>query len=67
MINKKQAIENRATAPVYVGVDEIMGMFSICRQTALKIGEESGATVKIGRSRRYNVEKIKAYIEKHTV
>ena len=66
-MNKRQVIENRVVAPMYVTVDEIMGMFSVGRSTALKIGKESGGTVKIGRSTRYNYEKVKSFVEKNSV
>lgn len=62
-MNKKQAIRNRTTAPAYVGVTEIMSMYSIGRDTARKIGELSGATVKVGKLRLYNVEKVRSYFE----
>ena len=64
MISKKEAIKNRNVPPIYVGINEIMGMFSIGRSTAEKIGFEINAIVKLGKNKVYNIEKFKAYFEK---
>ena len=63
-MNKKQAIENRTIKPVYVGLNELMMMFSIGRSTAEKIGAEINGVVRVGKNKVYNVEKFKTYFEK---
>lgn len=62
-MNKKDAIKNRTVAPAYVGVNEIMGMFSIGRSTAEKIGYSINGIVKLGKNKVYNIEKFKTYFE----
>ena len=64
VLNKKQAISNRTTEPLYVGVEEVMMMYSVSRQTANKMGIRAGAKVKVGRRSLYNVEKLRIYFEK---
>ena len=62
-MNKKDAIKNRTVSPVYVGINEIMGMFSIGRSTAEKIGYSINGIVKLGKNKVYNIEKFKTYFE----
>lgn len=50
------------TYKLYVGVNELKDLLSVGRNTALKIGIDSGASVKIGKRRLYNVETIKRYM-----
>ena len=47
---------------IYVGVDELKKMLSVGRNTALKIGIDANAKIKVGRRTLYNVEKIKDYM-----
>ena len=48
---------------IYVGVEELQTLFSVGRNTALKIGNESGASVKIGSRRLFNVETVTNYLK----
>ena len=52
---------------LYVDVLTLAGMLETGRVTADKIGIAAEAKVKIGRSSRYNIEKVKAYMESLTV
>lgn len=45
---------------------DTQGLQSLCkcgRVTALKIAEQANAEIRLGRLRRFNVSKIKAYLE----
>lgn len=63
-MNKRNSIEvkNKIT----VDINELQGMLSVGRNTALRIGEEANAVVRIGRRKLYNVEKIEAYMRGKT-
>lgn len=43
-------------------IEELMDALSIGRNSAIRLGRESGAVVRIGRAVRYNVAKVTAYI-----
>lgn len=60
-MNKRN--KNTSTEPLYVDVIEIANLFSVGKSTAYKIGQESNCSIKIGRRRLYNVEKLKKYME----
>lgn len=45
------------------GVEGVMVRYNVGRNTALRIGKEAGALVKIGRLSRYDLDKIDAYID----
>lgn len=62
-MNKKDAIKNRTSEPIYISINEVMGRFSIGRVTAEKIGKQTSGVVKVGKNKLYNVEKFKAYFE----
>lgn len=59
--NKKVAIQNRTVEPLYIGIEEVMMIYSISRTTAEKVGVISGAKIKVGRRSLYNVEILKEY------
>ena len=63
VLNKKQAISNRTTEPLYIGIEEVMMIYSVSRTTAEKIGKNAGAKIKVGRRSLYNVEKLRLYFE----
>lgn len=48
---------------IYVGIEELQNLLSVGRNTALKIGNESGASVKVGSRRLYNVETVTEYLK----
>jgi predicted DNA-binding transcriptional regulator AlpA len=48
---------------ITVDVKELADMLSIGRNTALRIGEEAGAKIRIGRRVVYSVAKIQEYID----
>ena len=47
---------------LYVSAEELKKMLSVGRNTALKIGIDAKAKIKVGRRSLYNVEKIKDYM-----
>ena len=53
---------NQSVEKIYISVNEMMQMFSIGRSTALKLGIDSNAKIKLGRRTLYNVEKVKGYM-----
>lgn len=60
---KKAQYEIIETSPI---LTDIKGLQSYCqcgRFTALKIAEQAGAVVRIGKLLRFNVNKIRAYLE----
>lgn len=61
--NKQTAIQNRTVNPLYIGVEEVMMIYSISRTTAEKVGKISGARIKVGRRVLYNVDRLKNYFE----
>ncbi len=58
-MREKKEIETR----VAVDIAGLMDMLSVGRNTAMKIAEAAGATIKIGRRRLYNVSKIQSYMD----
>ncbi len=63
-MNKRNSIE--VNNKITVDINELQGMLSVGRNTALRIGEEANAVVRIGRRKLYNVEKIEAYMRGKT-
>lgn len=61
--NKQTAIQNRTINPLYIGIEEVMMIYSISRTTAEKVGVISGAKIKVGRRSLYNVEKLRLYFD----
>lgn len=52
---------------LYVDVLTLADMLEMGRVSADRVGIAAEAKVKIGRSSRYNIEKVKAYMESLTV
>lgn len=52
---------------ILVNTRELAGLLSVGYNNAAEIGERSGAMVKIGRRKLYNVEQIKHYITTNNV
>ena len=48
---------------LYTDAEGLAAMLSCGKSMAIKIGEASGGKVKLGRSARYNVEKVRQYLE----
>ena len=46
-----------------IGLQAITGLG---RNTAARIGEEAGATIRIGRRKLYNIDKVKQYLNSKT-
>ena len=50
--------------PITVDVKGLMQLFGIGRNTAMKIGKEAGAVIRLGpRKTLYNVERVRQYLE----
>lgn len=69
-INKKGVGKMRKRMPievpnVYVTVDteKLQGLLMVGRNTAIKIGTDAGAKIKVGRRVLWNVGKIQKYID----
>lgn len=58
-----QNTRERNYTPVMVDVIGVTQMFSVGRNTAMKIGKEAGAVTKLGRRTLYNVKKIEKYLD----
>lgn len=56
-------LERKADNIVYVSIDTLAAMLDCGRFTADKIGKAAGARIQIGKSVRYSVEKVKAYLD----
>ena len=54
---------NRDTERMYVTLESLAGLLDCGRQTATKIGVAAGARVQVGKSVRYSVERVKAYLD----
>ena len=54
------------TTPITIDIHTLMSMLGVGRNTALMVADEAGAVLHIGSRKLYNVEKIKAYIDKLT-
>ena len=50
------------SAPISVDIKGLMTMCNVGRHTAETIGAESGAVIRIGKRKLYNVEKVKDYL-----
>ena len=51
---------------LYVTLENLAGLLDCGRSTATKIGVAAGARVQIGKSVRYSVAKVQAYLESLT-
>ena len=58
MKRKERTTDN----PLYLNAESLAAALDCGRLTADRIGKAAGAKVKIGGCARYNVEKIKAYL-----
>jgi len=47
---------------IYITVKEMMQMFSVGRNKAIKLGTDANAKIKLGNKNLYNVEKVKDYL-----
>lgn len=48
---------------ITVDIIGLQAMLSVGRNTAIRIGEEAGAVVKIGNRKLYSVKKVQQYID----
>ena len=55
---KMRETDNR----LYIDAEGLAAMLSCGKSTAIRVGEASGGKVKLGRSARYNVEKVRQYL-----
>lgn len=55
--------ERTADNVIYVNAETLAGMLDCGRATAVKIGKAASARVQIGRSVRYSVAKVQAYLD----
>ena len=62
----RNKITDASFSPITIDIHTLMAMLGIGRNSALKVAEEAGASLHIGSRKLYNVEKIKAYIDKLT-
>ena len=60
-MHRKQSQVTRMT--IYVSVQTLAGMLDCGRATADKIGKAAGARVQVGKSVRYSVAKVQAYLD----
>ena len=58
----KKFAEVDITQKVAVDTNELRGLLSCGRATAVKIGTEAGARIQFGRRVLWNTEKIRAYL-----
>lgn len=57
-------IKHRETSTqLYVNAETLAGMLEVGRATADKIGRAANAKIKIGRSARYDITRVKEYME----
>lgn len=73
MLNiRKELMEMRKTSviecdnKITVDIIGLQGMLSLGKTTSNQIGEEAGAVIRIGKRKLYNVEKVKAYMNRLT-
>ena len=59
----RKRTERKQDNAVYVDAEGLAAIISCGRSTAIKLGKEAGARVQIGKSVRYSVEKVKAYLD----
>ena len=58
----KDGIDN--VYPITVDIKGVMALFGLGRNTAMKIGKEAGAVIRLGpRKTLYNVERVRQYLE----
>ena len=58
----RRQYEDDITSARFVGIEGLMKYTGLGRNTALKIGTDSGAKAKIGKRAIYDLRKIDAYI-----
>lgn len=59
----KKRIDRSVDNKLFVTIETLSGMLECGRVTATQIGLAAGARVQIGKSVRYSVEKVKAYLD----
>lgn len=65
MVARNKIADTNIT-PVTIDINALMVMLGVGRCTAQKVADEAGASLHIGTRKLYNVDKIKAYIDKLT-
>lgn len=51
---------------ISVDINGLQAMLSCGKNTAIAIGDQAGAVIRVGRRKLYNVQKIQAYMDKLT-
>ena len=64
-MNKTKYTEGSETK-LTVDIIGLQKMLGVGKATARKVGEDAGASIKVGRRKIYHVEKIKKYLESLT-
>ena len=62
-MQKTKVSENVVSERITVNAETLASMFDCGRATAVKIGEDAHAKIKIGRRVLYNVSKIQKYLD----
>ena len=60
---QKRKVQKELDGKRYVSMDELRQYTSLGRDSAMKIGRDSGAIIKIGRRVVYDLKKIDEYLE----
>lgn len=55
--------ERKTDNPLYLNAESLAAALDCGRMTADKIGQAAGAKIKIGGCARYNLAKVKAYLD----
>ena len=59
----RKRTDRNASDKIAVDINGLQDILSVGKNTAIRIGEESGAAIKIGRRKLYSVEKINEYMK----
>ena len=62
----KRKLKRETAHPLFVGLEGLAAALDCGRNMADRIGREAGAKVKLGGCARYNLERVKEYLEKLT-
>ena len=60
---RKTTVDRASDNSLLLRTEELMERLGLGRDASIKIGLSAGAEVKIGRLRRWNVSKVKKYID----
>lgn len=60
---KKRTDSNNYNNKMAVDIKGLCEMMSLGRNSCMKLGEDAGAVIRVGRRKLYSVEKIREYIE----